>query len=346
MDASDHAKKEQDRILRTMTKARSTRGGAITGPSARPVSWNVQLSGRSVGDQATRKAGQEEALKALQEQIKQEEKANDALKLAASHEASADQPYQKPQPVTSQPVIHQPVSPVTSPKASVGSPPLSLEEQAELNTAAAFNEQRELERLNKWTRGGGKDAPKKSIPAYERPTPAVLLRQFDTETPAHQQANAQHQAAGYQQASVYQAPPDKATPEKASDGSPPAQSPEPSPQPSPQITSQPVAPIKVVHPDYTEGVSNITKSFTIAAKALKQRNSEALVKANQGVVIAAKTLAALSDDDPDVISWAKALEAITNQLRTRVDGGGTGHEYYNEISNALGQLFLNIIALS
>lgn len=104
-------------------------------------------------------------------------------------------------------------SPPISPKAGIASPPLSLDEQADLNAFNAFNEKRELERINKyvkavplrvnargllfftvphrsisrWTRGtGGKPDPNaKKEPSYEKPVPAVLLRAFDAEGRHH-----------------------------------------------------------------------------------------------------------------------------------------------------------------
>jgi len=303
MADEDPTKKEEDRILRSMTKAGSRRPG-VAGGNARPVSWNVHLSGRSVGSNVTRKAEQEEVLRALHDQIKQDE----VFKVAAANEATAEQPHNK-----------SPTPPVASPRTEIASPPLnlSLEDQAELSAANAFNEQRELERINKWTRGGGKPDPaaKKVAQTYEKPIPAVLLRQVDVEAQQHHHVHAQEKPPAEEKTEI-------------SNGHTHT-------NPAPQV-----------HPDYPEGIANITKSVTIAAKALRQRNSEALVKASLSVVVSAKTLAVLVGEDAEVHSWAKALEAITNQLRTRIDSGGSGHEYYNEISNALGQLYLNLVSLS
>lgn len=102
-------------------------------------------------------------------------------------------------------------------------------------------------------------------------------------------------------------------------------------------------PEKQVHLD---GIVQVTNNVTVAAKALRQKNSEALVNAIFSIVLSAKTLAVLLDDDPDVVSWTKALEVLHNQLRTNVDGGKSGHELYSEISTAVGQLYLSVIAHS
>jgi len=301
----DPTKKEEERLMRSMNKAGGRKTGLPVGSNARPVSWNVHLSGRSVGgNTVTRKAEQDEAIKILHDQIKQD----GVFKLAASNESTAEQPYKQPQRAP------------TSPKADIASPPLSLEDEAELNAFNAFNEQRELERINKWTRGtGGKpdpNAPKKAEPTFERPVPAVLLRQFDGEAHPH---------------------------------------PHPHEKPllSPTNGVAPAAPVfpphhqhEQVHPDFPVGVVHITNNVTVAAKALRQRNSEALVKASISVVVSAKTLAALVGEDPDVTSWAKILEAATSQLRARIDSGGDGHEFYNQISDALAHLYLSVVALS
>jgi len=96
---------------------------------------------------------------------------------------------------------------------------------------------------------------------------------------------------------------------------------------------------------YQEGIVKFTNNVTVAAKALKQRNSEALVRGCWAVVLSAKTLALLAGDDADVLSWTKALEGTTNMIRTRVDSGGSGQEHYNELSNSLGQLYLCVVSL-
>jgi len=284
-DDIDPTKKEQERLMRAMNKGR--RGGG----NARPVSWNVHLTGRAVTGAAS-KSEQEEALRLLQEQVKEEGHASPALSVAATNAASAEQPF------------HKKPSPAVSPRNEILSPPLNLEDQAELNAFNAFNEQRELERINKWTKVGGKSEPtKKPEVQFEKPIPAVLMRQFDVE------AHATHT--------------------------------------EPKKEEEHIAQQDKIHDlaQYQEGIVKFTNNVTVAAKALRQRNSEALVRSCWAVVLSAKTLALLANDDADVISWTKALEGTTNLIRTRVDSGGNGQEHYNELSNLLGQLYLSVVSL-
>jgi hypothetical protein len=282
-------KKEADRLARIMNKG-STRK---TAASARPVSWNVHLTGRAVTGQAS-KSEQEDALRLLQKQIEHEEHhTSPALSVAVTNAATAEQPHDKKSPV-----VH------TSPRVEIKSPLPTLEDQAELNAFNAFNEQRELERINKWTRGGGKSEPVvKKDSHFEKPIPAVLMRQFETEV--------------------------KIEPKKE------------------EVQEKEAAEINKIHDlvQYHDGVSKFSANVTIAAKALRQKNSEALVKACWAVILSAKTLALLAGDDADIISYTKALEGATNLLRGRTDGGGDGHEHYSEVSNLLGQLYLSIVSL-
>lgn len=292
MADDDITKKEQDRLMRIMSKgsARKTAAGG-----ARPVSWNVHLSGRAVTGQAS-KSEQDDALRVLQDQIKKEEShstpSSPALSVAVINAATADQPHDR-----------KPTA-VVSPRVEIKSPPPSLEEQAELNAFNAFNEQRELERINKWTRGGGKSEPTvKKDTQFERPVPAVLMRQFETEVKIEPKKEEQHHEEDTEKNKV-------------------------------QDLAQ-----------YHEGVAKFTNNVTVAAKALRQKNSEALVKSCWAVIMSAKTLALLAEDDADIISYTKALEGATNLLRGRTDSGGSGQEQHSELSNLLGQLYISVVSL-
>jgi len=288
--------------MRIMTKGSGRRGGAGGASAARPVSWNVHLTGRSVTGAAS-KSEQDDALRHLQEQIKKEDTASPAFAVAVTNAATAEQPHDR-KPIAPSPEIESKRVEIKSPRADTA---LSLEDQAEMSAFNAFNEQRELERINKWTRGGGKPEPtqKKADTHFEKPIPAVLMRQFETEV--------------------------KLEPKKEE------------PQPEQEVVEK----NKVQDlAEYHDGVAKFTNHITVAAKALRQHNSEALVKASWAVILSAKSLAGLAGDDSDIISWTKALEGQTNQLRTRMDSGSSGHEHYSELSNMIGQLYLSVVSLS
>jgi len=59
MSEEDSEKREQERLLRTMTKVGSRGRSGSTAPSgggaARPVSWNVNLTGRAAGGSMKKK---------------------------------------------------------------------------------------------------------------------------------------------------------------------------------------------------------------------------------------------------------------------------------------------------
>jgi hypothetical protein len=308
MADEDGFKKEQDRLLRTMTKGASVRRGST---GARPTSWNVHLTGRAVTGAAS-KNEQTEALRLLQEQLRDQD--NQALSIAASNANNAEQPHTK-----------KAVSVPVSPRATTPAAPLNLEDQAELSAFNAFNEQRELERINKWTRGGGGKvdpvAPKKE---FERPIPAVLIRQFDNDTAEHHKAQE----------------PKRISPREQGVVSPKSASPITATRNSPTTTSRPTT-----NGEYNEGVHKFSNNVTIAAKALRQRNNEALIKACWAVVLSAKTLSLLADNDAEITSNTKALEGATSQLKTRVDSGTAGDESYTELSSALGQLYVSVVSL-
>lgn len=304
----DTAEKEAERLARIMNKGSVRR----TANSARPVSWNVHLTGRAVTGAAS-KSEQDEALRLLQEQLKSTD-ISPALSIAASHEAKAEQPYH-----------NKPPSTVVSPREEIQSPPLNLEDQAELNAFNAFNEQRELERINKWTRGGGKGdgAPKSPHANFEKPIPAVLIRQFEPEEP-------KKATVAPSQPQVRAPSPAAVVVEDKYNGSHHDKGHDAKEQEKVQDLTQ-----------YHDGVVKFSNNVTVAAKAIRQKNNEALVKACWAVVLSAKTLALFANDDPEIISWTKALEAATTQVRT----AGSGSEHYYELSTALGHLYLSVISL-
>jgi len=298
----DTEKKEQERLLRAMNKAGPRKSTAGAASPARPVSWNVHLSGRAVGGAAGKKE-QDDAMRVLQDQIKKEE----ALKVAMTNAAQAEQPFQRK-------------TPPTTPTEAIAVPH-NLEDQAEINAFNAFNEQRELERINKWTRGGGKDTEvKKTETHYEKPVPAVLMRQFDVEASAH--ANVKLSSSGEIK-------------ERAKEQVRESE--------KEHLKEQEHA--KEYSAEYHQGVLKFSSNITLAAKALKQENSDALVTACFSVVVSAKLLAELVRDETEITSWAKALEGTTNMLRTMIDSGRSGREHYNEIANSLGQLYLTVVSL-
>jgi len=267
MSEDDAEKREQERLMRTMNKV-GARGRNSS--SARPVSWNVNITGRAATG-SLKKNEQAEALRLLQDQIKFEEVTG----------SSAEPPLVSP--------TAKPVTPDESPRAP--------EEAADPN---AFHERRELDRIAKWTKGLGADeGPAKKAPSsVERPTPAVLLRQFAVEESI--KAEETHGGGGGH----------------------------------------------AHHAEYVQGVTALHTDITLAAKALRQQNGEALARSCIAVVLKTKTLAGLVDDDTQILGWAKALEGTANMLRTRLDSGGDGHEYLNELQSSLGQLYISVLSLS
>jgi len=281
MSEEDTEKREQERLLRTMNKVgfrgRSASNAPGAAAAARPVSWNVNITGRAAGG-SLKKNEQAEALRALQEQIKQEEKNAVAAGTTVEVKASSE----------------------PSPR-----PEASLEDQAELNAISAFNEQRELERISKWTKTRGALSSKSEATygakesSHERPIPAVLMRQFAIEDALKEENNKEESSPALRESQ-----------------------------------------------ESNQEIVKLTASITITAKALRQSNGEVLARGCHSVVLGAKKLAGLASDDEYLLSWARALEGTSNMLRGRLDGGGDGHEYFNEISNQLGQLYLSAVSLS
>lgn len=298
-DDQDAEKREQDRLLRTMNKAGSRPKSASFAPQPNRASWNVNLNpgvrynhaaagGSSIG----RKNDQAEAIRALRDQILLEE----AKQESTTPRGGVEAPSPRDPPTTHSPT-HAPREHI--PRSE------SLEDQAELSAAGAFNESREMARINRWTRGsstdksgggGGVSGGASVGGVYEKPIPAVLMRAGAIEDSLKEETAA--------------------------------------------------APSMRENEEYTQGVSKFTLSVTIAAKAVRAQNGEALAKSCYAAVTLAKTLASLAKDDEQISSWARALEGTTNMLRGRVDSGSTGHEFYSEISNALGHLYLAVVALS
>lgn len=278
-------KREQERLLRTMNKVGTRPKSTSFAPQTQSqrASWNVNVTpgiranhgatGGSIG----RKNDQAEQIRALRDQILQEE---------ARQQQEATTPRGSVEP---------------SPRENYIPRSASIEDQAELSAAGAFNESREMARINRWTRGTGAD---KSVPSgggaaggvYEKPIPAVLMRAGQIEESLKEEATS--------------------------------------------------VPTMKENEQYTQGLVKFTNSVTIASKAIRQQSGDALAKSCYAAVTLAKTLAGLAGDDEQILSWARALEGTTNMLRGRVDSGSTGHEFYSEISNSLGQLYLAVVSLS
>lgn len=82
-----------------------------------------------------------------------------------------------------------------------------------------------------------------------------------------------------------------------------------------------------------------------ASKALRHKKSEDVVKHSFNAAITAKAIAETLSDDEDIYSYARALEAGVSTMRTSVDSGGDGLQYYNEVAGYLGQLFISTIGV-
>jgi len=80
-----------------------------------------------------------------------------------------------------------------------------------------------------------------------------------------------------------------------------------------------------------------------ASKALRNKKSEDVVKHSFNAAITAKAIAETQSDDTEILGYARALEAGVNTMRTNVDSGGDGLQFYSELAGYLGQLFISTI---
>jgi len=210
-----------------------------------------------------------------------------------------------------------PAHPAVTREFTIGSPENKEDEEKHAkDEIGQYNDRRnrqEEDRLSKWTTGSGRPT-NPSIKKFDhnkttndKPTPSVLLRLVD------------HQPHGV---------------------NPPHASHEPE--------AHEVEQEAVVIPkseELLEAIARFAEHATAAAKALKyHKGGETLAKSCSTTISIAKSVATMTNDD-DIFGWARALEGSTNMLRTRLDSGATGQEYLTEISNALGQLYLSVIAL-
>jgi len=289
------------------------------------VSWNVNapptLSKGSSTNTSRVKNEQAEALRILQEQIRHEEQQKQQQQQPPQPQSqSQPQPQAPQQPQQYYPQVqHQPQ---LQQRVQLGSPePVNEDEEKRLkDEIGLFQERRmrqEEDRLSKWTHGVGRQAVpvSKRLEAKspeDKPTPSVLLRLVDHQPHGVNPVNHHHHSE---------------TPT-------PAEHHEPVPEPEVAKSEE-----------LKQAISRFTEHATAAAKALKHhRGGEALAKSCFTTISMAKSVATMTNDD-DIFGWARALEGSTNMLRTRLDSGATGQEYFTEISNALGQLILSVIAL-
>jgi len=82
-----------------------------------------------------------------------------------------------------------------------------------------------------------------------------------------------------------------------------------------------------------------------AAKALRSKKAEELVKLSYAVAATAKYIAEGVVEGTDILNYSKALEAGANSLRTNLDAGGDGSQYLYEMSGYLGQIYIATIAV-
>lgn len=87
------------------------------------------------------------------------------------------------------------------------------------------------------------------------------------------------------------------------------------------------------------------EQITSAAKALRNKKPEELVKLSFAVAATAKYIAEGVLEGIDILNYSRALEAGANSLRTNLDAGGDGSQYFYEISGYLGQIYIATIAV-
>jgi len=100
------------------------------------------------------------------------------------------------------------------------------------------------------------------------------------------------------------------------------------------------------NPAIVSAIPKLQELVTAAAKLINHNNAQALIPQLFAIVSLAKNVSEQLPVENDVISYARALQGATNTLRTRTDGGSKIVFNKTEITDALGNLYINIVGLS
>jgi len=271
-------KREEERIARTLSNA--GRRGSLT--TNRPGSWHVPTSGGAYSPSR-------EGLRALQEQIKEDERKQPNGN--ANARGRSPSPSLSPSPTPS-------ISPAPSisPSPSPTPPTNAFTTSGELRVQSVF--------------GDDKDAKDKKNRQEEERLERIMQRRGTFE-----ERDRRRSLDGLATATP---PPDNAVLLRRS-------------TPSPNPAS--------LGPKFQEQI-------ICAAKALRQKKAEELVRWSFAVAATARSIAEGVLEGIDILNYSRALEAGANSLRTNLDGGGDGSQYFYEIAGYLGQIYIVTIAVA
>jgi len=115
------------------------------------------------------------------------------------------------------------------------------------------------------------------------------------------------------------------------------------PAASPRGASEPEHP---PHPAVLAVLQQFQDLVTVSARLIRADNAPALVSELFNIVVIAKQVGEQLPEDSQVISYARALQGAANSLRTKTDSGIKHVANKTEISDALGNLYLQLVAYS
>jgi len=116
------------------------------------------------------------------------------------------------------------------------------------------------------------------------------------------------------------------------------------PSVSPRIKD--AEPEHVANPTVVASLPKFQELVTSAARHIHRDNATGLVSDLFALVTLAKHIADHLPEDSSVISYARALQGAANLLRTKTDSGNRTVANKTEISDALGNLYLNVLGYS
>jgi len=105
-------------------------------------------------------------------------------------------------------------------------------------------------------------------------------------------------------------------------------------------------PEHVPHQAVVSVLHKFQELVTVAARHIRANNAPALVPELFAIVVIAKQVGEQLPEDSEVISYARALQGAANSLRTKTDSGIKNVVNKTEISDALGNLYLHLVAFS
>jgi len=284
--ADDSLKREEERINRALNNI--GRRGSLT--TSRPGSW-TNGAPQSPSLSSSPSSHNRDALRALQEQIKEEDRKNQQAAQAA-HQQQAETHH----PAAQQGNGH------TNNVTTSGELRLQSVSAAKEMYDEKDKKSREEERIERIMRRGPTIDDRDRRRSFDGAiSPGPESRPYRSQQPLSPRSVENSMAAFARRGT-------------------------PSPNPS------------ALGPKFQEQILN-------AAKALRQKRSEELVKWSFAVAATARSIAEGLMDGTDILGYSRALEAGANSLRSNLDSGGDGSQYFYEISGYLGQIYIATIAV-